>query len=43
LTIYGKVVGPNIVLPSGSVLGAGQVGDLGGRVYAYVNSATALA
>jgi hypothetical protein len=37
MTIWGKAVGPNIVLPSGVVLGAGQVGDTGARVIAYFN------
>jgi hypothetical protein len=35
-----KVVGPNIFLPSGSVLGAGQINDFGVRVYVELLSAS---
>jgi hypothetical protein len=39
MTIFAKAVGPNILLPSGTVLGKGTVGDLGARVICFMNSA----
>jgi hypothetical protein len=39
LTIFAKAIGPNILLPSGVVIGKGTVGDLGARVICFMNSA----
>ena len=38
MTVWGKAVGPNILLPSGLVLGKGTIGDTGARVLVYFNS-----